>query len=179
MSILLTHELVRNVEAVRRETTAILASHESATVARVITLNETYEKLSYLNLKQDDLLRQALRCAEYELFRAAHVMAWAAVMDLILEKISSDGLVKLRAERPKWKGADISEMAEYVPESQFVDVLKDLGLCSKNEIKGFRSLLDRRNECAHPTDYYPDLNATLGYISELLARAAKLAPKSL
>ena len=179
MSIPLTHELVRSVEALRREATSILASHESATVARVITLNDTYAKLTYLNLKQDDLMRQALRCAEFALFRAAHVMAWAAVMDLILEKLASDGLAKLRAERPQWKGADISEMAEYVPERQFIDVLQELGLASKNEVKGLGSLLDRRNECAHPTDYYPDVNATLGYISEILARASRLAGRSL
>jgi hypothetical protein len=30
------------------------------------------------------------------------------------------------------------------------------------------SFLDRRNLCAHPSDYYPNLNMTLGYIAEIL-----------
>jgi hypothetical protein len=34
--------------------------------------------------------------------------------------------------------------------------------------------LGSRNECAHPSDYFPDLNMTLGYISELVDRVKRL-----
>jgi hypothetical protein len=84
----------------------------------VVVLEQAYESLALLNLKQDDIMRQALRCAESGLYRAAHVMAWAACMDYIEEKLSEDGLVKLRAARPKWPGKDIREMAEYRPENR-------------------------------------------------------------
>jgi hypothetical protein len=166
-------------EAFRNEANAILGTHEGAKKSRVIQLEETYDKLSLLNIKQDDLFKQALRCAENELYRAAHVMAWAACEDFIEEKISEDGLIKLRAARAAWKGADIREMAEYVPERQFVDVMQVLGLTTKNETAAFVSLLQKRNECAHPTGYYPDLNQTLGYMSEILMRLKKLAKKKL
>lgn len=172
-------ELQARAKVFKAEATAVLATQETAESARVHTLNETYKLLTLLNLKQDDLMRQALRCTEFELYRAAHVMAWAAAMDFIQEKLASDGLVRLRSVRPKWQGIDIHEMAEYVPESQLLDVLKDLNLATKNEVKALRSLLDRRNECAHPTDYYPGINETLGYISELLQRVGRLSPKTL
>jgi hypothetical protein len=157
----------------------ILSQHESSGASRVVVLEESYEKLALLNLKQDDMMRQALRCAESTLYRAAHVMAWAACMDYIEDKLSEDGLTKLRVERPGWKGNDIHEMAEYVPEFQLVEVLKPLGLATKNDTNALIGLLRKRNECAHPTGYLPGLNETLGYIAEVLQRIAKLAPNSL
>ena len=82
----------------------ILSRHEAAQSSRVIVLSDTYKKLGALNLRQDDLMRQALRCVENGLFRAAHVMGWAAFMDFLEEKLQSDGLVKLRGIRQNWKG---------------------------------------------------------------------------
>jgi hypothetical protein len=157
----------------------ILSKHESAAESRVVVLEDAYDSLGLLNLKQDDIMRQALRCAENGLYRAAHVMAWAACMDYIEEKLSEDGLVKLKAARPSWQGRDIREMAEYVSEYQLVESLRVLGLTTKNETNALLDLLRRRNECAHPTGYLPEVNETLGYIAEVLQRIRRLAPKSL
>lgn len=157
----------------------ILGMHESSSISRVIILEEAYESLALLNIKQDDMMRQALRCAENGLYRAAHVMAWAACMDYIEDKLSEDNLIKLRAARQNWRGNDIHEMAEHVSEYQIVEVLRIVGLATKNETKAFLDLLRRRNECAHPTGYLPQVNETLGYIAEILQRINKLAPKSL
>ena len=106
-------------------------------------------------------------------------MAWAAFMDFLEEKLGADGLAKVRAVRPKWQGNSMSEMREYVPERQLVEVTQNLGLSTKTQMKGLVGLLDRRNECAHPSDYYPQLNETLGYVSELLQRIQLLLPKTL
>ncbi|SRR6266849_4881721 len=157
----------------------ILSRHEAAQSSRVIVLGQTYTKLGGLNLRQDDLMRQALRCVENGLFRAAHVMGWAAFMDFLEEKLQSDGLVKVRAARPAWKGRTIEEMREYVPERQLVEVTKDLGLSTKNEMNALVALLNRRNDCAHPSAYFPQLNETLGYLSELIQRISHLQPKTL
>jgi hypothetical protein len=157
---------------------AILALDEGSP-SRAVVLSTTYEQLAELNVQQADLLSQALRCVEHGLFRAAHVMAWAAFMDYLEEKLSSDGLKALRVAYPKWKGVDIAEMAESVPERQFVEATRTLGLCTKNQMQALVSLLQRRNECAHPSSYYPEMNETLGYISELIKRLKTLAPKTL
>ena len=65
----------------------ILGEHESAP-SRIVILDKTYSDLQALSIQQDDLFRQALRCIESELFRAAHVMAWAAFMDFLEEKLA-------------------------------------------------------------------------------------------
>jgi hypothetical protein len=156
----------------------ILGSHETS-AERLITLDASYADLDELSVQQDDLFRQALRCVEHGLFRAAHVMAWAAFMDFLEEKLSSDGLVKLRALRPAWKGSTMEEMREYVAEHQLIEATQPLGLCTKNQMKALHGLLHRRNECAHPSSYFPGLNETLGYISETIQRLKQLQPKSL
>src|SRR5688572_15747890 len=92
---------VIKAKAFEAEAHKILAGHESAP-SRTIILHKTYERLNGLSLKQDDLFRQALRCLEEGLYRAAHVMAWAAFMDFFEEKISEDGLVKIHTNYPSW-----------------------------------------------------------------------------
>jgi len=171
--------LIASAKEFEKQAHALLAIHESASKSRVVVLDSTYRDLGALNLRQDDLMKQALRCTEAGLYRAAHVMAWAAFMDYLEEKLQSDGLVKVKAARPLWKGSDIAEMREYVPEAQLVEVSQVVGLCTKNEVKALTGLLNRRNECGHPSNYYPQLNETLGYISEVLQRVKTLQPKRL
>ncbi len=43
-----------------------------------------------------------------------------------------------------------------------------------SEEKALKGLLTERNECAHPSDYEPDLNETLGYVSKVLKRVWSL-----
>jgi hypothetical protein len=64
-------------------------------------------------------------------------------------------------------------------EFQLIQAAKKLGLCSNTEMKALHGMLNKRNECAHPNDFFPDMNITLGYISELLTRVATLQTKTL
>jgi len=171
-------ELLGRVRAFEREAHGILAVHEAAP-SRLILLEETYKKLTVLNLRQDDLLRQSLRCIENELYRAAHVMAWAGFMDFLEEKLASDGLTKLRALRPAWKADSLEEVRDNVVEFQLLEAARDLGLLGKTETKALHGLLSKRNECAHPSNYFPSMNETLGYVTEVLNRIGTLHPKAL
>ncbi len=159
------------------EAHALLGQNETSP-SRIVELDATYKKLTALSLKQDDLMRQSLRCLENELYRAAHVMAWAAFMDYFEEKLASDGLVKLRASRPAWIFAQMEDLREKVPEFQIIEAAHATGLCLKNEMKALHGLLNKRNECAHPSNFYPGLNESLGFISELLKRIEHLQKKA-
>lgn len=158
------HRAVKFME----EATKILEKHESSKL-RIIDLQGTRKKLTGLSLLQHDLFTQALDCIEHSLNRPAHVMAWAGYIDLLEEKLASDGLVKLKVLRPAW--------AKHV--HQLIEAAKELQLISKAAMKALHGLLSKRNECAHPSSYRPNLNETLGYVSELLNRADDLSTKSL
>ena|SRR2546427_9269162 len=168
-NLLLAVEVARRAALFSKQANAILATHESAK-SRIITVEESYKKLRQLSIKQDDLFRQALRCIEHSLFRAGHVLAWAGLMDFFEEKLAKDQFKALSKLRPHWKLKSIEDLRDIGSDFQIVEVMRELGLCTKTEEKALKGLLNRRNECAHPTDYYPGLNETLGYISETLQR---------
>src|SRR5688572_32944873 len=91
----------------------ILSQHETASRSRVISLEKSRRELQGLSLDQTDLLREALDCIEYGLYRAAHVAAWQAYIDLLTEKLGSDGFAKVAAARPKWpKFTTVEELRE-------------------------------------------------------------------
>lgn len=131
-------------------------------------LDETYKDVQRLSLKQVELLKQALRCVENELYRAAHILSWIALMDLIENILSSDGFKGLKSVRPKWSTQSLDDLREGVAEFQIIEACKDLKLLQKSEMRVLHGLLGKRNLCAHPGDYFPDYNQTLGYIADIL-----------
>ena len=157
----------------------LFAQHETAGTSRIISLTETRKKLAALSLQQESLLTDALRCAEFGLHRAAHVMAWAAFIDLLEEKMAAESLKAVYVIRPAWKKhKTIEELRENIPEHQLLEAARDIDLLSKTATKTLLGLLSKRNECAHPSGYEPGLNEALGYISELLTRIKTLQSKA-
>jgi hypothetical protein len=163
-------ERLREFEA---EAHQIFVPHESSR-SRVVILSETYAELGGLSLDQDELFRQALRCIENELYRAAHVMAWAAFVDLYEGRLTSDGMAAVAAARPKWPTGTLEDLRESVTEYQLIEAGRAVHLLSKNEVKALHGLLNKRNECAHPSEFFPGLNESLGYVAELFRRVPRL-----
>lgn len=176
MMLELLRDFLSKVHSFENEAHQVLARHE-ATVSRVITLENTYHTLTGLSLHQDKLFREALKCVEKQLFKAAHVMAWAGFMDYLENKMMSEYLTDIKGVRPKWSIKSIEDLREQVPEHQLITVCRQIKLFTKNEEKAFLGLLNTRNECAHPSNYSPNLNETLGFISQLLNRINTLQLK--
>jgi anaerobic glycerol-3-phosphate dehydrogenase len=144
-----------------------------------MSLSETRKQITILNLKQTELLNEAIRAVESSLFRAAIVMAWAAFVDFLQEKLASDNLVAVHKSRPNWtKWASLDDLKENVTEFQMIEVAKEVKLLTKTEMKALQGSLSRRNECAHPSGYNPGLNEALGYVSELLNRIPSIGQKT-
>lgn len=158
------------------EANAVFAQVESSK-SRAISLDSSYELLTQLNLKEDELFRQSLRCVELEVYRAAHILAWCGFFDVVLRLLASDDFEALKECRPKWKFDNVEELGENISEHHIIEALRPIGITSKADQKALIGLLSRRNECAHPTGYFPDLNQTLGYISELFQRLENLEAK--
>jgi hypothetical protein len=168
--------VLARVRAFESEAHRILAKHEAA-VYRVITIEDTYSTLTGLSLHQDALFREALRCVENQLFKAAHVMAWACFMDYLEDKMITEYLTDIKAFRPKWSINSKEELRERATEHELIIVCREIKLLSKSERNAFLGLLNTRNECAHPSNYSPTFNETLGFISQLLNRINTLQQK--
>lgn len=162
------------------EAHALLESYEDAHTSRVIKLGDVLDRLTALNLRQENLFRQSLRCAQNEIYLAAHVMAWAALMDLYEEKVASDGLSKLHAQYPKWQvHTSLADVRESIREYQLIEAGKKIGLLTNGEMKSLHGHLHTRNQAAHPTGFDPGINETLGYIESLIKLSATVEAKSL
>jgi hypothetical protein len=146
-------KLVAKVVSLNAEAQRILATHEAAP-ARTVTLETSYGRLGKLSLEQDELFRESLRAVEVELFRAAHLLAWAGFVDFLQNHLAADGLVALDAERPRWKAKSAEDLREHA-DYQVIEVGKEAGFYPKSVMKALHGLLNKRNESAHPSEYFP------------------------
>lgn len=166
--------LLLGVRKFEKESHEILSAHEGAPKSRTLILEETYSRLSGLSLRQDDQFRQSLRCIENGLYRASHVMAWSAFIDFVQEKLGEDGYSRLRSTVKNCTVASSDDLREKYNDHMVIQMVHDVGLVGKTEMKAYHGLLNKRNECAHPSDFYPDHNESLGYVSEPIARLESL-----
>ena len=173
----MTSDILRKARRFEREAHEILATHESS-ISRAYLLDDTYKALSGLSLDQDQLLRQALRCVENKLFRAAHILAWTACIDLIQNKLGVDSFKQLNILRPTWKIKTIEDLWERGNDFQLIEVCKNLRLVTEQEKRMLHSYLTKRNWCAHPSAFFPDYNQTLGYMTDILKNMDKIQKRS-
>ena len=162
-------DILSRAQSFRREAHLILGLHEQSP-SRVILLEQSYNRLSGIRVKQYSLFKEALVCVEFGLFRSAHVMAWAAFMDFLEERLASDNFVKLMNARPNWKIKTIDDLRENYRDFQIIEACHSVNMITKAEQKALQGLLTKRNECAHPSSYLPTLNETLGFVAELINR---------
>lgn len=163
------HAYAERMRAFSSDAHDILGKIESSK-SRRHTLDKSYSNLEAISLKQDDLFRQALRCVEVEVFRAAHVMAWAGLIDCLQNLCKSDDFVSINNAFPNWKIYSLDDLRETQTEFSLIDALHRIRVLTKSEKKALQGMLSKRNECAHPAEYFPSYNETLGYISEIFSR---------
>jgi hypothetical protein len=172
----LLDEVLKRVSQMEEEAVGVLGHHDAATSARVVTLEDTYNVLSRLSVDQDELFRESLRAVEMALFRAAHVLAWAGFIDFLHHYLWDHFEAVLQDERSAWKLKSAEDLRERSDHS-VIEAGRVVGAYQKTVMKALHGLLNTRNECAHPTGYYPGLNETLGYISGVFGRISFLQHK--
>ena len=109
------------------------------------------------------------------LFRAAHVLAWAGFVDFLHNLLVPAHLADLTAALPGWKVTTAEDLRDH-GDFQVIEAGKTIKVYKASVMRALHGDLDRRNECAHPSDFFPDLNMTLGYISSLIDRVNRLSP---
>jgi hypothetical protein len=170
-------DFVRRAHNFEQEAHGILGIVDTAP-SRVITIKSQRDKLGKMSIDQDELMDEAFTACERGLYRSAIVMSWAAFFDALVEKLFSDGFVKLHALRTKWSHLTTpDDLQEAHTEHAILTAAADLKLLGKSESKVAFGLLSRRNQCAHPTPYKAGLNDALGFISDMLTNIENVAKK--
>ncbi len=165
-------DVLIRVALLEDEARRITTQHESSR-SRTITLDDSYAKLATLSIAQDELFRESLRAIEVGLFRAAHVLAWAGFMDFLHELLGTKYLAAIQGIRSGWNISVPEDFRDHV-DFHVIEAGKDAGAYGRTVMKALHGLLNKRNECAHPSGYFPTLNESLGYSAELIQRISKL-----
>lgn len=162
------------------EANILLGRFETARKSRVMSVRETSRQLKSLSIRQEGLFEDALECISHGILRSSIVMAWQGYMDSLDAKLASDGLVKVRTARPKWpQSGTIDDLRDGTNEYQRLELARSLGLLDKSSMKSLHGMLSTRNDCAHPSNYVPNLNSALGYVADLIDRVGVLQSKTL
>lgn len=159
--------LVVVLQRLQAEHLAIAARAQSARRSRTASLELTWQALSALSSKQDQLLKEAVSATEHRLFRSAHVAAFAALVDALHDRLDRlQFLPALQTLRPAWNLAGTQDLQD---QSDFAvgEAARLVGCITKAQMKFFHGLLHVRNQCAHPTGYAPDLDQTLGFLKSV------------
>jgi hypothetical protein len=170
--------IITRVEGFRADAVEILGQCESSPL-RVTSVEDSIRRLNNLTLAQDEMLRQALFCTARGYFRVAVVSSWAAFMDALETLIASDSLLRLHAEYPAWAvHKTIEDLRDNVSEYQIIEAARKLGVIKKGEMKILHGGLAKRNKCAHPSDFGPQFNDTLGFVTEMLDWIERLSSRT-
>ena len=142
---------------------------------RVVTVESIYSQISGLSDDQKEFLTSAIEAAKHGLYRAAIVMAWAAIADRLQELHVEDGFNALHNARPNWKEKSREELQEKRTEFAIIDASRDSGFLSKAQAKTFHGFLNQRNRAAHPGKFNPSFNSVLGYIEDVLSELGDIS----
>ncbi|MRJ77557.1 hypothetical protein GEV29_13510 [Aeromicrobium sp. SMF47] len=122
---------------------------------------------------------EALECLSHELHRPAHVSVWNAFAATALTILAADEFGAVRAVRPSWKGTTVEDLSMHTSGELLLEMLSQLGLVDLAEVDDLGILLQRRDDCAHPTFYTPTSEETVVYVAEVVAAALALIGRAL
>ncbi len=161
------HHWLTKAKNAEREAHEILARFESST-SKVVILKSLLRKLAPLPIDIRDYFGEAVSCLERQYVRAATVLVWAGFFQVFAEGLFAKHEAEIRMVRPKWSFRDLTEMKENYPESQILDVARDVKFISRGLLRVLQGHLATRNQCAHPTLYKPSMNSSIGYVDEMI-----------
>lgn len=134
------------------------------------TLNDLPKVLS--KSAEQSLLREAIKCYRIKAWRAVLVLVWILTMDHMQDYIIKNKLKKFNVAlqaNPKYH-CQITKKEDFeaVKESDFILVLRQTNLISKNQKKILDNKLDIRNSYAHPSTLTLNQSKTLDFIEDLI-----------
>ncbi len=163
-------EWITKARRASRAAHTVLAVHETAQ-SRVVILEDMVKRLSGAPVDVQEYFKESIQCLESSLFRAAVVFSWAGHFDVFIERLFALHEDEIRSKRAKWLFKDLIELRERYPESQILDVGKEVRFISKAKLRIVQGQLSERNQCAHPTMYKPSLNAAIGYVDAMVSQS--------
>lgn len=136
----------------------------------IVEMAALLEKIK--NHQQKEFLEDALKCVNAHIYRAAIIMTWLLVMDVLYEFILNYKLADFNAELKKRNlKYTITSKSDFedIKESTFIEVMRASSIISKEQKKTLDDKLDIRNSAAHPNQTSFKEAKVVSFIEELIA----------
>ncbi|MBZ0138671.1 MAG: hypothetical protein K8H87_02720 [Pseudorhodoplanes sp.] len=117
-------------------------------------------------------VEEAVQCYEYEFYRSAVVMSWAAAVHVLKLEVLKDYLCEFNAEAakcyPKWKPAKSLDDIGLMRERDFLDRIAKISVIGTNTKEQLQGCLKLRNACGHPSLFRLGPNAVANHLEILI-----------
>ena len=124
-----------------------------------------------------DEFEQARRCLAHDLTRPAHVAAWNSFVALAFAQLADDDFAALRTSKHRAE-LSLDDLMRAVHGRELIRLLARHELVAADDGTVLDDVLRRRNDCAHPMPYEPDLAETATYLSSILSLSASLTEQT-
>ncbi len=136
-----------------------------------LDLRSIFEGLAEGSTK--NYVREAIKCYEYGLHRAAVILSWMATIHVLKSRIVENRLSDFNIEAKrvfgtKWKVAINEDDIGKMKERDILDRMEAISMIGKNTKIALIACLDLRNSCGHPNSLVVGENATAAHIETLL-----------
>ncbi len=117
-------------------------------------------------------IKEAVRCYESKLLRAAVVMSWLAAVHVLKLYVVEHHLVAFNnaaaKSEGKWKPAVTTDDLGLMTERRFLDRLQEISMIGQNVKNSLIHALDLRNGCGHPNSLKVGDNAVAHHIETII-----------
>ena len=166
-------DIIKKAKVAEIEANNILKDYGDSYKSRILDLESLRKQLTNIPIDIFGYFDESLKCLEAGYKRAAMIMVWSGFFYIFSNFLFNSKYDEIKILRPKWKFNNFDEFRENKPESQILDLAKELGTITKADLRVLQGYLSIRNKCAHPTLYQPTMNGAIGYINELLVFTLK------
>jgi hypothetical protein len=154
-------------------------AHVASIAARILSVAPAAKEAKALRdllpkLKSADareFLKEAIVCAEAQLFRAAVVLSWVGAVALLMDEAVAKHLAAVNAEAVKrkkgWKNAKDADGLGKLKESEFLEIVHAVGMIDKNVKQELEERLKLRNSCGHPNSFKLGSNKVAAHLESL------------
>ncbi len=119
-----------------------------------------------------EFVEEAVQCYEYEFYRSAVVMSWAAAIHVLKAEVLKSYLPEFNAEAvkvdSKWKIAKTTDDIGMMKERDFLDRIAKISVIGSNVKEELQKCLKLRNACGHPNSLKLGPNAVANHLEILL-----------
>lgn len=124
-----------------------------------------------------EFVTEAIKCAEYGLYRSSVILSWVGALSLLYHHVNVNCLDQFNIEalkrNQKWRNALTTDDLARLPEYDFLQICCAISVFGQSIKQALEKCLQLRNACGHPNDFKLGENTCVAHLEVLLLNVFK------